>query len=188
MTHSIRDGAATTRRLTLPLALLLAMAALLGLAGSAEAKQLGDTTLKPNAQTFEGLADLGIGVAPTGPAKATKKGIAFPITGAKLDKDLTGRIEHKGGLKFESEGAKLKVKNFLIKIGEEKAKLFADAGGSQIRLLDLSLKKAKVSNGGKTVKGVKATLAKPAAEALSATFGADFQKGIPIGKATVAFK
>ena len=43
-------------------------------------------------------------------------------------------------------------------------------------------------DGGKTVSNVKASLARPGAEALSATFGADIAKGTPIGKVTVAFK
>lgn len=188
MSHSIRNDAGLKRWALVAVAALVAMVAMLGSAASADAKRLGATTLKPDAATFGALADLGVAVAPTGPAKATKKGIAFPITGAKLDDDLTGRIDHKGGLKFESESAKLKVKNFVVKLGERKAKLFATAGGGSIRLLDLSLSKAKVENKGKTVKGIEATLAKPAAEALSATFGAEIAKGTPLGKVTVAFK
>lgn len=167
---------------------LIASVALLGTAATAEARNLGSTTLKPNVSTFEALADLGVAVAPTGPAKVTNKGIAFRITSAKLDDDLTGKIKHKGGLKFESSGAKLKVKNFIIKIGERKSKLIAFAGDAKIRLLDLDLNKAKVKNGGTTVKGVRATLAEPAAEALAATFHAPDLTGAKIGKATVAFK
>jgi hypothetical protein len=169
-------------------AAIAAAVVLLGSVATAEAKNLGSTTLKPNASTFEALADLGVSVAPTGPAKVTNKGIAFRITGAKLDDDLTGKIKHKGGLKFESSSAMLKVKNFIIKIGNRKAKLFAFAGDAKIRLLDLDLNKAKVKNGGATVKGVRATLAKPAAEALSATFHAPDLTGAKVGKATVAFK
>lgn len=187
MTHSIRNDSGL-KWWALVAAAAVALVAMLGAAASADAKRLGATTLKPNAATFEALSDLGVAVAPTGPAKATKKGIAFPITGAKLDDDLTGRIAHKGGLKFEGESAKLKVKNFVVKLGERKAKLFAKAGGNSIRLLDLNLRKAKVRNQGTTVKGIKAKLAKPAAEALSATFGTEIPKGTPIGKVTVAFK
>ena len=57
-----------------------------------------------------------------------------------------------------------------------------------MRLLDLDLGKAKVKDGGQAVKGIEATLAKPGAEALSATFGAPIDKGTKIGKVTVAFK
>jgi hypothetical protein len=169
-------------------AAIAAVAVMLGSVATAEAKNLGSTTLKPNVATFEALADLGVAVTPIGKAEATNKGIAFPITGAKLSQDLTGKIDHKGGLKFASESAKLKVKNFQVKIGERKAKLFAFAGEDKVRLLDLDLGKAKVKDGGQTVKGIKATLAKPGAEALSATFGAPIDKGTKIGKVTVAFK
>ena len=169
-------------------ALIAAFAVVLGSAVTAEAKNLGSTTLKPDNATFTALADLGVEVSPIGKAEATNKGIAFPITGAKLSKNLTGEIEHKGGLKFESSSAKLKVKDFIVKLGKNKSKLFAFAGGAKVHLLDLDLGKAKVSKDGKTVKGVKASLAKAGAEALSATFGAPIEKGTPIGTVTVAFK
>jgi len=185
VTDSFGFSTGLTRWITVAVA-TVAMA--LGSVATAEAKNLGTTTLKPNVSTFEALADIGVAVTPIGKAKATNKGIAFPITGAKLSPDLIGRIDHKGGLKFASESAKLKVKNFQVKIGEKKAKLFAFAGGDKVRLLDLDLSAAKVKNGGKTVKGVKATLAKPGAEALSATFGTQIDKGTKIGKVTVAFK
>ena len=175
------------RRLLASLAAVAAIALTLGVAASAEAKNLGSTTLKPDKSTFEALSDLGVTVAPIKPAKAGGKGIAFPITDAKLDKNLTGKIEHKGGLKFSGGGEKLAVKNFVVKIGD-KSKLIAYAGKQKVKLLDLNLKQAKVKNGGKTVSNVKASLAKPGAEALSATFGADIKKGTPIGKVTVAFK
>ena len=185
MTDSFGFSTGLTRWMA---AAIAAAAVMLGSVAMAEAKNLGSTTLKPNANTFEALADLGVSVAPTGPAKVTNKGIAFRITGAKLDENLTGKIKHKGGLKFESSSAKLKVKNFIIKIGDRKSKLIAFAGDSKIRLLDLNLKKAKVKDGGTTVKGVRATLAEPAAEALSATFHAPDLTGAKVGKATVAFK
>ncbi len=176
------------RRMIASLAAIAAIALTFGMAANAEAKDLGKTTLKPDTATFEALASLGVSVTPVKPAKAGKKGIAFPITGAKLDKDLTGSISHKGGLKFAGGGNKLVVKNFVVKIGDKKSKLIAYAGKDKVKLLDLDLSKAKVKNGGKTVSGVKASLAKPGAEALSATFGADIKKGTPIGKVTVAFK
>ena len=175
------------RRLLASLAAVAAIVLTLGVAASAEAKNLGSTTLKPDKSTFEALSDLGVTVTPIKPAKAGGKGIAFPITDAKLDKNLTGKIEHKGGLKFSGGGEKLAVKNFVVKIGD-KSKLIAYAGKQKVKLLDLNLKQAKVKNGGKTVSNVKASLAKPGAEALSATFGADIKKGTPIGKVTVAFK
>ncbi len=175
-------------RLLVSLAAFAAIVLTLGLTATADAKTLGSTTLKPDKATFGALADLGVAVTPTKPAKAGKKGISFPITGAKLDKDLTGKISHKGGLKFAGGGNKLVVKNFVVKIGDKKSKLIAYAGKAKVKLLDLDLNKAKVKNGGKTVSGVKASLAKPGADALSATFGADIKKGTPIGKVTVAFK
>lgn len=176
------------RGLIAALAGVAVMAAALGAVATAEAKTLGTTTLKPNAPTFKTLGSLGISVAPTKPAKAAKGGIGFPITGAKLSSGLTGSIKHKGGLEFKSSDAKLKVKNFVVRITKKKAKLVAFAGKQKVRLLRLDLSKAKVTRGGKTVKRVKAKLARPGAEALSATFGAHIAPGTPIGRVQVAFK
>lgn len=176
------------RRLLTAVAAVAAIALTFGLTASAEAKSLGKTTLKPNVSTFEALSDLGVSVTPLKPAKAGKKGISFPITGAKLNKNLTGKIDHSGGLKFAGGGAKLAVKNFLVKIGKNKSFLYAYAGKAKVKLLSLDLSKAKLRNKGATVTNVKAALAKPGAQALSATFGADIPKGLPIGKVTVAFK
>ena len=188
MSNESRISLGFSRRLLASFAAAAAIVLTLGVAASADAKTLGSTTLKPDKATFEALADLGVAVTPVNPAKAGKKGIAFPITGAKLDKNLTGSIDHKGGLKFAAGDTKLVVKNFVVKIGKEKSKLIAYAGKQKVKLLDLDLGDAKVKNGGKTVSNVKASLAKPGAEALSATFGADIEKGTPIGKVTVAFK
>ena len=187
MNHATTITIGLRRGLFAALAVATATVLALGAAANADAKNLGSTTLKPDKATFEALSDLGVAVTPIKPAKAGGKGIAFPITGAKLDKNLTGKIEHKGGLKFSGGGEKLAVKNFVVKIGD-KSKLIAYAGKQKVKLLDLNLKQAKVKNGGKTVSNVKASLAKPGAEALSATFGADIKKGTPIGKVTVAFK
>lgn len=176
------------RRLIVALTALVALALTLGMTANADAKKLGETTLKPNTKTFEALSDLGVSVTPLKPAKAGADGIAFPITGAELDRDLTGKIEHRGGLEFAGGGAELAVKDFLVKIGKEKSNLFAYAGKTKVKLLSLDLSKAKVSDKGATVSRIKASLAKPGAEALSQTFGTEIPKGTPIGKVTVAFE
>lgn len=175
------------RRAVIALAAITAVALTFGMAASANAKELGTTTLKPNAKTFGTLAGIGISVAPTTPAKAGKDGIAFPITKADLSPKLTGTIDHRGGLKFSGHGKTLAVKNFVIKIGK-KSHLFAYAGKTKVKLLKLDLSKAKIRNGGKTVGGVKASLSGAGAQALSDTFGVHIAKGTPIGRAQVAFK
>lgn len=155
---------------------------------TAGAKTLGTTTLKPDVPTFETLAGLGVEVTPTGKAEAAANGIGFPITKVKLKENLTGTINHKGGLLFASETAEVEVKNFEVKLGKEKGKLFAEAGGAELRLLDLDLSNIKVGQGGNSVRKIRAFLARPGAEALTATFGAPIEKGTPIGEVKVVFK
>lgn len=187
MDSRTRVPAGLTRKLAMALAALVATFAFTAFA-SAGANDNGTTTLKPDKATFEALGDLGITVSPIGKAKVKGNGIGFPITKVDLSDRLTGTIAHKGGLRFASEQAEVEVKDFLVRIGSKKAKLFASAGDAELRLLNLDLSDAKVRGGGSTVKGIQATLAKPGAEALTATFGAPIAKGTPIGKVKVEVK
>jgi hypothetical protein len=185
MDSSTRVQAGLTKKAAVALTALVASFAFM--VGSADAKTLGKTTLKPDVATFEALAGLGIAVEPIGKAKATDNGISFPISDADLSENLTGTIEHKGGLRFYDGHEEVKVKNFLVRIGREKAKLFS-TGGAELKLLKLDLSKAKVRAGGTVVKGIRSELTKQSAQALSATFDAPIAKGTPIGKLDVEFK
>ena len=185
MDSSTRVQAGLTTKLALALAALGATFAL-AIAG-ADAKSIGTTTLKPDTATFEALAGLGIAVEPIGKAKAKGNGIGFPISGADLSENLTGTIEHKGGLRFYNGHEEVKVKNFLVRIGREKAKLFS-TGGAELKLLKLDLSDAKVRGGGTVVKGIRSELTGQSAEALSDVFGAEIARGTPIGKLKVELK
>jgi hypothetical protein len=187
MDSSTRGRAGLVRSLVAVAALIAATLAFSAFA-SAGAKTLGTTTLKPDPVTFETLAGLGVDVTPTGKAEAGANGIGFPINKVNLKKNLTGTIDHKGGLLFASDTASVEVKNFEVKIGKEKAKLFADAGGASLRLLDLDLSNVKVGAGGNSVRKIRAFLARPGADALTAAFGAPIAKGTPIGEVKVVFK
>jgi hypothetical protein len=147
----------------------------------------GATTLKLNAATAKVLSANGVKVAPVKPAKAGAGGIAFPITRGSVTLPKRGSIAHAGGLKLSAGGRNLVVRRFIIRVGRHPY-LSAAAGKTRIRLLDLSLTRAKLGRAGLayTVTGVKATLARPAARALNATFGVSlFRRGIPIGTASV---
>ena len=85
------------------LALASAGLVALALAGPAEAAQVklagGSTTLKLDAGTAKALGSLGVAVSPLRPAKARGGGIAFPITGGRIDPaTAAGTIRHSGGL------------------------------------------------------------------------------------------
>ena len=169
-----------------------ALVAALALAAAAPAAKLGGkTTLAPQAETFDALAAEGVTVAPAGDAKLTGKGIAFPITGGKVNVDrVSGKVEHSGGLTFSGHGMTLTVENFVVKVGKKNVIRADVAGGGKVRLADLDLDDAKIKQrGGKVViSKVGVLLANKAAKALAATFGLPNLAGADLGEATVKVK
>jgi hypothetical protein len=148
----------------------------------------GATTLKLSSTAAGALQSLGIAAAPITPAKATKRGLAFPVTGGRVDaKTLAGSIRHSGGIALSKGATKVALRSFTIRI-DKRPDLTAKVGGARVSILNLDLAKAKVTIKGKRVKvaGVKATLTKAAAGALNAAFATDaFKKGLDVGTATV---
>ncbi|HEX2467050.1 MAG TPA: HtaA domain-containing protein [Solirubrobacterales bacterium] len=193
MTTIQRRARAPRHRLT-ALAVLGAAAsvAALALAGPATAAKLGGKTLlAPKAATFDALAAEGVTVAPAGNAEVTGKGIAFPITRGKLNVErVSGKLKHSGGLTFSDHGTSLTLQNFVIKVGAKDVIRADVAGGGKVRLADLDLDKARISERGDRVviSKVKALLAGKAARALSATFGLPDLAGANLGKAKVKVK
>ena len=169
-----------------------ALVAALALAAAAPAAKLGGkTTLAPQAETLDTLAAEGVTVAPAGDAKLTGKGIAFPITGGKVNVDrVSGKVEHSGGLTFSGHGMTLTVENFVVKVGKKNVIRADVAGGGKVRLADLDLDDAKIKErGGKVViSKVGVLLANKAAKALAATFGLPNLAGADLGEATVKVK
>lgn len=149
----------------------------------------GKSVLHPDADTFEGLADMSLSVGATGAAKDGRRGVSFPIRSGDVDEGPGGTIEHRGGLVFSANpGAVVKFSAYTIKLGPNKAKLFAKSDHSEVRFLDLDLEDATISGRAGVrlkIKDAEATLAKPAAEVLSEAFDFPFRKGIPIGTMTV---
>jgi hypothetical protein len=146
-----------------------------------------DTTLALDPSTATVLEENQVKVAPVDPAAASDEGIAFPITGGEVDgESLAGTIEHSGGLRFSAGGERLEVTDF--RVDTEQGVLFAQAGGSEVPLLDLDLSALERSMEGETIvaSGISAALTAEAAEALNTTFGVDlFEEGLAIGDVTV---
>jgi hypothetical protein len=169
-----------------------ALVAALALAAAAPAAKLGGkTTLAPQAETLDALAAEGVTVAPEGDAKLTGKGIAFPITGGKVNVDrVSGKVQHSGGLTFSGHGMTLTVENFVVKVGKKNVIRADVAGGGKVRLADLDLDDAKIKERGDKVviSRVGVLLANKAAKALAATFGLPNLAGADLGEATVKVK
>lgn len=179
------------------LALLVAAIAVLALipaaAGAAKSKTLtfkktGGTTLKLDSGTAGALTSLGISVAPIKPAKASAKGITFPITGGKVNsKTLAGTIKHSGGLRFSKGSTVVDLTNYNIKI-DKAPDLVASLGADRVSILNLDLSKLKNSSKGKSIKlsGISASLTAGAAAALNQAFGTTaFTEGLVLGTASV---
>jgi hypothetical protein len=152
----------------------------------------GATEVSLDAGAAGALQSLGVSVAPTGKAYATKSGaIRFPITRGEVDAEtLAGQIRHAGGLKFSAGKTSVMLDRYHINI-DGSPDLSARVnlmGPDRIELFDLDVSGLKVtSEKGKTViSGVKLTLTDTAAGALNATFGVEaFGEGLAIGDATV---
>ena len=148
----------------------------------------GSTTLKLAPGTAKALKDLGVTVGVVKPARLAKAGPAFPITGGRVDATtLAGRIRHAGGLKLTAGATTVRATRYTIRITKHPV-LTAKVGTARVRLLSLDLSKAKITEHGHRVKvaRVKASLTRPAAQALNAAFNVTaFKGGLRVGTATV---
>ena len=144
----------------------------------------GDTTLALDPGAASALQSLGIAAAPIEPAE----GLAFPITGGKVDAaSLAGRIRHSGGIALSRDATRVELRDFTIVIDETPA-LSARVGGSRVEILALDVSAIERSGSGRTVRvsGVVARLTAVAAQALNQAFATDaFTEGLVLGTATV---
>jgi hypothetical protein len=171
---------------------LFLVPALATAAGTDQAVTGGKTKLVLDPDTAEGFADIGIGITTTGSARTSQGAFKFEIKNGEVFDGPRGQIAHKGGVAFFSEGdtgtGSVKFTQFIIKLNGEKAKVFAKSDHAAVRLFDLDLGSATVSDTGGAalkIKDADTTLAKPGAEVLSETFDFPFHKGTPIGLTTV---
>jgi hypothetical protein len=177
----------TTRVLTVLTAAALVAVLALGPAATAAPVSSGTTKLALDPDTAEGFADMSIGIEPTGSAKFTQGFFKFPIKGGELDEAGQGLILHKGGIAFFTEGGPgVKFTQFEIKVGANKAKVFAKSEHAAVRLFDISLEgQAKGKAFDFRIKDADTTLAKEGAGVLSETFDFPFHKGIEMGHITI---
>ncbi|MGE4032258.1 MAG: hypothetical protein AB7I08_18725 [Thermoleophilia bacterium] len=181
------------RRLLTAAAGLAAGAAVAAPAATAAPVDLagGQTTLRLDAGTAAALGDLGLSVAPVGPARVSRGAIAFPVTGGAIDpRTAAGRIDHSGGLAFRAGGTTVRVTDFVVRTGGRAPVLTAAAGGARLPLLALDLDDAAVLRRGPGRVGtwvvrVEASLTARGAAALNAAFGSHLAAGTPVGRVDV---
>lgn len=191
--HSTHTGLAPAGRRLAAMALItsVALVTLLGAARAEAAPRAlasGGTTLALKKSVAGALAGAGVAVKPLKPAKAGKRGVLFPVTGGALDPaTATGTIRHSGGLRLSAGGARLDLRDFVIKVGK-RATLSAKVGKGRVTILRLDLSKAKVGRDSLAyrIANVRAGLTGTAAKAINATFGARVaRRGLVLGSATV---
>jgi hypothetical protein len=154
---------------------------------SLQSKGSTDLTLDPG--TAQALSDLGVAVAPVGPASVTPQGaVAFPITGGKVEaSSFAGTIRHSGGISLSAGDVQVDLTRFRINVDED-PDLTALVGGQRVSILSLDLSglKAKVKGKKITLSGVSASLTADAAAALNGAFGVSaFTEGLTLGTAQV---
>jgi hypothetical protein len=157
-------------------------AATVGLAG-------GSTTLKLDPKAAAALRSLGVSVTPTGRAKASSAGVAFPISGGRIDPaTAAGTIRHTGGLRLRAGGTRVTLSDFTIAVRKTPTMSAKVNGGARLGALVPVLGDAKVTRSAvrTTVTGVAIHLSTKGARALNAAFGVTaFKPRFKLGTATV---
>lgn len=184
------SSAPIRRHLGVAVAALAAGAAIAAPAanGAQVGVQGGVTNLHLDRATAAALGDLGLTVAPVGPAKAAGTRVSFPITGGSIDPGTAaGRVAHSGGLSFSAGGTTVRVTDFIVRTDRSKPVLTAAVGTARVPLLDLDTSDAVVLRRGSGAVGtwvvrVDATLTRAGAAALNAAFGSHLPAGVRVGR------
>ena len=115
MSSSSRHRRTLVRSLAVGVAGAAALAAA-PVASAAVGLEGGSTSLRLAPGTAAALGDLGVSVAPVGPARVSGGAIAFPVTGGSIDPaTAAGRIAHSGGLAFSAGGTTVRVTDFVVR-------------------------------------------------------------------------
>ncbi|HYF25474.1 MAG TPA: hypothetical protein VD931_07020 [Baekduia sp.] len=177
----------TTRtRLTTLCAASLTAASVGAAPASAAPLDLGgdQTMLRLDSRTAKALGALGVAVRPIQGARTTSSGIAFPITGGRLDTaTAAGRVTHSGGLRLRAGRKALDLTRFTVRTTGKPA-LSAVVGGRRVTIISLSTRRAAIAVDGTTLRvtNVVASLNRTGAAALNRFFGVRaFRNGLRLG-------
>ena len=168
--------------------LLAAGAALLATAPAASAAVSiddGQTQLTLNKGTARAMTHLGVTVKTTGPAKATGRKVRFPVVGGEIDPaTAAGKFAHRGGLRFKAANIKVKLDNYIVRVGSKITLSARVNGGKRATILNLTGTPKVTRDGfGTKVSGLTAKLNKTAARTLNKAYGVTaFKKGLKLGK------
>lgn len=150
----------------------------------------GATTLRLDPGTARALKSLGVQVAPVGPARATREGIAFPITNPLPNALATRTIRHSGGIALSAGSTRVELRRFFIRVDRD-PDLTALVGDRRVSILSLDFSRARISlsHGRLRIAGVQARLTRAAAGALNQAFGVSaFTAGLKLGETTTTYR
>ena len=147
-----------------------------------------ETVLALDSKTAKVLAKSKLAVSPVDPSSVGGEGIGFPIVGGEIDAEsLAGTIDHAGGIKFSSGGARVKLTDFVV--DTEVGTLTASTpDGPDLLMLDLDLSGLeRTDEGGEIVlSGITASLSEDGAAALNRALDVElFEGGLAIGEITM---
>jgi hypothetical protein len=165
--------------------LVSAVALMIGLAVPAQAQEEGleATTWRLDEETFENLAAATVVLQPLGSAEETQAGFRFPVIRDTLAENAA-RVEHRGGVAFQSGAGELKLKHFKFRIDALGAAgtLAAQTPDGRVRLADVKLTHIRDDDAQLIPEKAKMELAGDGARALTDALGLEIEKGLPLGK------
>ena len=167
-------------------ATLLALTAAAAAPSAAPAFKVGDgaTVVSLDRAAAKALKSLGVAVGATGNAEADRKGIAFPVTGGKLDRRCAGVVRHGGGLKL-SDGRRAVTLSSLRVVLEDHPFVQARVGDAKLKAFTLDVDDAEVVDDvtGSIITGVELDLSKQGAKALNGALRTSaFETGTKLGE------
>lgn len=152
----------------------------------------GEVELAPDQATFEGFADMGIAVEPTGPASIGGSGFIFPANGGDIDPaaNYQGIIGGLGGVKFTraGDGAKVKFKALSVVIGPRKASIGAAVRNTFVKFAKVTEYDISGNDKSFQLKNGATTLSRGAAKLMKRKFDFPFRRGIPLGTLDIKAK
>jgi hypothetical protein len=172
-------------RATLPVALLLAVAALFAFAASASAARdpiaTGTTDLHMKNGFLKKLANLGVSVQPVGAGSVSGRKITLTVGGGKLNPvDVQGFLEARGGFKLESGGRGVPVTH--LTVNTVKGAVFATVAKARMQFGTIVPPTSAREGFGANLKAVKLSLTEKAVRRISNRLGLKGSKRLNPGR------
>jgi hypothetical protein len=131
------------------------------------------------------MAQNGVKLSATAPAKLKGGAITFPVSGGKFDPTAAkGTVEHEGALVFKAGGKSVPIKALQLKTTQKHSPLSAKVGGSQLKLAQAKSLVVTREGFGDRVKVSTLTLSSKLATRLGKKLRLKdvFKEGLPLGQ------